>query len=638
MSEQPPKVSDINPIQIIAYLDEQILKDISNYLFIKSRLEKPIALFSKNKDPESIKRILVILRNSGKLTKDEASLIADAFNEYMRSHNIVGSIDMNGSIERAENISGPEQEEDTEIPVGIFDASELIEEIEASSKKIKVADRKKIKKIIESFEAGQISSIQKEIQNEIHTKDESMISSIVSIVDKYMKTHSIETKESASEDIADEVADGNTIDKDNSGEEVSTEESVEEKPSVKSIRASVKNKKPTKVIKNLEDLNLDSIGEDDDNQEDQGVGNTEQIEAMKEVNALMELGWTKKQIKSLSKDRKQEIIRKGEKNQNSSKFKDIVSDDKGIGLNADIIFDKLTSILEKNSPYKDSDIKVYRGEKFLDKKTGTIFRVVDSIRSEEEPVDLNKEEGFDFYENKDFVLLEGPFNYATGKNVVKKISNKEFGEMISSGEFIPTTDENPEIKRESQGFIDSLADDIDELEKQLRGLKSPKTRDEHALKDNLQKEIFDKRNKLKDLLKYENKESIIEAQIKRFIEEAQISFEQGDFILPVRGENEFIIKHPFTVFEGRTLYTYTHYKKTRYNKDNPPRDIPKDKLKDFQYSERREYKSEDITEDRVTKREYLGILLKTVEIEEENLKEKKDLLEKLKEEIKKRGL
>lgn len=643
MSEQPPKVSDINPSQIIAFLDEQILKDVSNPLFIKARLEKPIALFSKNKDPEPVSRILAILRDSGKLTKDEVSLIADSFNEYMKVHNMVGSV----SLGESKDLLNEKSELETETPaletlVGVFSASELISEIKSSVENLKVSDLKKLKKIIESFEKGEITSIKNEILIEIKSKDESTVSSIVSVVEKYLKKHKLDLKEEVVEKVVDNTEE-QTVDRNEDLTEEATEKEEGEIPekdnsSIKIIRASVKNKRPTKVIKDLKDLSLDSVEEGGDSKEDQDVENTEQTETMKEVNALMELGWTKKQIKSLSKDRKQEIIRKGEKNPNNPKFKEVVSDNKGIGLNAGAIFDRLTSILEKNSPYKDSDIKVYRGEKFLDKKSGMIFQVMDTVRSEEDPEGLNESEKFDYYENNDLVLLEGPMNHETGRNIRKKISNKEFGELISSGDLVSTADENPEIIKESQGAIDSLEDDISNLEKQLKGLKSPKTRDEYTLKDNLQKEIFDKRNKLKYLLKEENKESIIEGQIKRFIEEAQIPFEQGDFILPVRGENEFIIKHPFTVFEGRTLYTYTHYKKARYNKDNPPRDIPKDKLKDFQYSERREYKSEDITEDRVTKREYLGILLKTVEIEEVKVKEKKDLLEKLKEEIKKRGL
>lgn len=604
MSEQPPKVSDINPSQLIAYLDEQILKDVANHLFIKARLEKPVAEFSKTKDPESIRKILVILRDSGKITKDEASLVADSFNEYMKIHNITGSIDISVSAEKIKNTDNESSVDldATEVfTVGVFSADELMQEIDSQIEKLKVADRKKIKKILEAFQEGVVKSVKNELLKKVKSTDESTVNKILLIVEKYLKTHDVEKKEQ-------EISD----------------------------RSEVKNKRPTKVVKDLKDLDLDAI--ESESQDGIQTESAEELKALGQYNTLVDLGWTKKQIKSFSEQRREEIAKRGEKNPNSPKFKEIVSSDKNLGLNADAIFDRLTAILEKGSPYEDSDVKVYRGEKFLDKDSGIIFEVVDTIRTEEDPEGLDDSEKFAYYEDHDQVLLEGPFNYETGKNITKKISNREFADLIANESFVSTTDENPEVTGGSNEEIDSLEDEINRLVKQLDGLKAPKTNNERSLKEDLQKEVFEKRNKLKELLSLENKDSIIEGKIMRFIENAGIPFEYGDILLPINGGNEFIIKHPFTEFEGKTLYTYTYYKIVRYNIKNPPKDIPKNKLEDFQYSERKDFKSEDITKYRVTKREYLGILLKTVEIEKNKIQEKRNLLELLKEEIKKRDL
>ena len=636
MSEQPPKVSDINPSQLIAYLDEQILKDVLNHLFIKARLEKPVAEFSKTKDPESIKKILIILRDSGKITKDEASLIADSFNEYMKIHNITGSIDISSSAEKIKNIddeSSVDLDATEVFTVGVLSADELMQEIDNQIEKLKVADRKKIKKILEAFQEGIVKSVKSELSKKINSKDESTVNKILSIVEKYIKTHDVEKKEQ-------EISDINTSD---TVEEVIEDEVLDEpeheepnKADIRSMRSEVKNKRPTKVIKDLKDLDLGAI--ESESQDGIQTESVEELKAIEQYNTLMDLGWTKKQIKSFSEQRKEEIIKIGEKNPNSPKFKEIVSNDKNLGLNAGAIFDRLTAILEKGSPYKDSDVKVFRGEKFLDKDSGMIFEVVDTVRTEEDPEGLDDSEKFAYYENHDQVLLEGPFDYETGKNITKKISNREFADLIANESFVSTTDKNPEVTGGSNEEIDSLEDEINRLVKQLDGLRAPKTNNERSLKEDLQKEVFEKRNKLKELLSLENKDSIIEGKIMRFIENAGIPFEYGDILLPINGGNEFIIKHPFTEFEGKTLYTYTYYKIARYNIKNPPKDIPKNKLEDFQYSERKDFKSEDITKYRVTKREYLGILLKTVEIEKNKIQEKRNLLELLKEEIKKRDL
>ncbi|QQR76970.1 hypothetical protein IPJ63_01780 [Candidatus Nomurabacteria bacterium] len=604
MSEQPPKVSDINPSQLIAYLDEQILKDVANHLFIKARLEKPVAEFSKTKDPESIRKILVILRDSGKITKDEASLVADSFNEYMKIHNITGSIDISVSAEKIKNTDNESSVDldATEVfTVGVFSADELMQEIDSQIEKLKVADRKKIKKILEAFQEGVVKSVKNELLKKVKSTDESTVNKILLIVEKYLKTHDVEKKEQ-------EISD----------------------------RSEVKNKRPTKVVKDLKDLDLDAI--ESESQDGIQTESAEELKVLGQYNTLVDLGWTKKQIKSFSEQRREEIAKRGEKNPNSPKFKEIVSSDKNLGLNADAIFDRLTAILEKGSPYKDSDVKVFRGEKFLDKDSGMIFEVVDTIRTEEDPEGLDDSEKFAYYENHDQVLLEGPFDYETGKNITKKISNREFADLIANESFVSTTDKNPEVTGGSNEEIDSLEDEINRLVKQLDGLRAPKTNNERSLKEDLQKEVFEKRNKLKELVSLENKDSIIEGKIMRFIENAGIPFEYGDILLPINGGNEFIIKHPFTEFEGQTLYTYTYYKIARYNIKNPPKDIPKNKLEDFQYSERKDFKSEDITKYRVTKREYLGILLKTVEIEKNKIQEKRNLLELLKEEIKKRDL
>ncbi len=131
-----------------------------------------------------------------------------------------------------------------------------------------------------------------------------------------------------------------------------------------------------------------------------------------------------------------------------------------------------------------------------------------------------------------------------------------------------------------------------------------------------------KNEELKALLHKENEKYITEGNIVRALERNGVSLEKGDQIIPVIEGQEFIVKHPFTKFEGKTLYIFTKYtKKSRFiNKS--------DKL---QYSETDKYHASDVTESNVTEREYLGIMLQMVENE-------KAELQILKNEINRRGL
>lgn len=639
MSEHPPKK---HGPEIITFLKNNIFGSLTNQLLVEDRLGKLIKNVDISKDSGPIKNGIAALEKVGKIDKVEAALIVQYFNDYIKQNGLgIDTIDL--LDEFSEKKEGEKNTEEVLVPLEDFTESgpkekfdhlELAGEINDAVKKLKPLVRKKIKKVLEGIAKGErisnFAGLLKEINGDLDEKNKNLI---VQIFDKYMKTHEVVLVEKKAKAPKKTKAPKEKKEKANKKTElnpvINTEEDSDVLISETGIVEKVSTVSKGKGIK-INDLSalgsavgLEEKGEDADEEIlDPKISKKKNLDL--ELEALKDLGWTKKDIKNMSLAKREGIIKRQEKNPNSDKFKDIAGDISKLGVNTDLIFKKLDGILESKTPYESFDTKVYVGDKFTDTVDNITYRVKTFIRDESKPEDLTDIEEFDYYDKKDMVVFEGPFNYETGRNFERKVSNKKFGELLESGTLVKEDKdtENQVLLSGAQKKIEELSNEIEDLNIKIKSLENSNTNDKRVAWNNFLKEREIKNDELKTLIHKENEKYIIEGDITRALERNGVSLEKGDQIIPTIEGQEFIIKHPFTKFEGKTLYIFTKYaKKSKFiNKS--------DKL---QYSETDKYYASDVTERNVTEREYLGIMLQMVENE-------KAELQILKDEINRRGL